>query len=254
MPKFWGRERDSEIPEELREMDPKDIVAAVKKSKELEGALQTANTELAAQKSAFETFSGEFETKVSAAVAAEVAKLRPATQQHNNTPPALTDWLVDPDKALDERLQRQVAPIAGIAIQSAVYQAKNAAREKMQRAQRAAPGKNYDGFFFEKFEAELDNLSKTIPSVQLTNPETWEHLYYNVKGRHSDEIAAQFRDGKGEYVIESGSAGGGHAPQAGDEDKLTPLELKIAQKTGRTPEQYLEQKKKINSNGMGVNI
>lgn len=248
----WLKNKE-ELPEELREMDPKDIVAAVKRSKELETELATQKTAYTDLNTKFETFNTEFEKKVEAQVTELVAK---AGGKKNDDPPPKTqfaDFLTDPDRAFAERAQ----PVAALALNTAGYVAKEAARRKFQNAQRANQGKNFDGYFFEKYENEIEELARTVPAQQLANPATWEHIYFNVKGRHADEIAQQYKDGKLDIGIESGATGargnGGADGGAGDADKLTPQELKIAARMGRTPEEYLKQKKEINA-GVGANV
>jgi hypothetical protein len=257
----WLKSKE-DLPPELRDMDPADIVAAVKRSKELEtelAAQKTANTELSSK---FETFSTEFDTKVEAKVTELVAKARGESGGGSggggngggggSRTETLADFLTEPDKAFAQRS----APLAALTLNTAGYVAKEAARRKFQTAQRMNQGKNFDGYFFEKFENEIEELARTVPAQQLANPVTWEHIYFNVKGRHADEIAQQYKDGKLEIGIESGSTGarGNQNQNDNDADKLTPQELKIAAKMGRTPEQFLEQKKKIGSNSVGVNV
>lgn len=260
----WLKSRD-ELPEELREMDPKDIVEAVKKSKTLETELATQKTAYSELNTKFETFNTEFETKVGSAVAEAVAK---ATNKGGGGSGGsggsgggsgggggeqFADFLTDPDKAFAQRAQ----PVAALALNTAGYVAKEAARRKFQNAQRANQGKNFDGYFFEKYENEIEELARTVPAQQLANPATWEHIYFNVKGRHADEIAQQYKDGKLDIGIESGATGARGSGGSGggdDADKLTPQELKIAARMGRTPEQFLEQKKKMNANPIGVAI
>jgi hypothetical protein len=173
-----------------------------------------------------------------------------ADNTNTNTSPELADFLTDPNRAFAQR----AAPLAALTLSTAAVVAKNAARDKMQRQQRNNPGKNFDGYFFDKFENEVDEFAKTCSAEQLANPLTWEHLYFNVKGRHADEIAAQLKDGKLDNVIESGSAGARRQEIQTDDTKLTPLELKIASKLGRTPEQYLADKKKQQLEPLGVNL
>lgn len=243
----WGSK--SELPKELQDLEVEEVVEAVKQSKDLRTKLETAETELRTTKAAFETFQGDFESKVEQKVTEMVTNAQARQRQQVDRPPP-ADFMTDPDRAFAER----AAPLVAITMQTASYSAKNAAREKFQRAQRSGGGKNFDGYFFEKFENELDELSRTCTAAQLANPQTWEHLYYNVKGRHADEIAAQFREGKLDSIIESGSAGGGRIEQVQDSDKLTDQELRLAAKLGQKPEDYLKQKKLINNNPLGVNI
>jgi hypothetical protein len=243
----WGSK--SELPKELQELDPAEIVAAVKDRKTLQDKLTAAETELRTTKSAFETFQGEFDSKVEAKVTEMVTNARRQVDDKNKPAP-LADFITDPDQAFAQR----IAPVLNITLETAAYSARNAAREKFQRLQRANPGKNFDGYFFDKFEEEINNLAKSVPVNQRANPEAWEHLFYNIKGRHSDEIAAQFREGKLDNIIESGTAGAGRAAEPDKNDKLTPQQERIAAKLGLKPEDYLKQQQQINASSLGVTL
>lgn len=252
MPNWFGRK----LPKELEDLEPEEVAKRLKEAEEMKTKLGEAETKVNELNTKFETFSNDFEAKLTTAVTEAVTKAtKPASSNNNkdgnnDNNRTAADFLTEPDRAFAER----AAPLAGLALNTAGYVAKEAARNKMQREQRLNPGKKFDGYFFEKYENEIDELAKTVSAQQLANPVTWEHIFYNVKGRHADEIAAQFRDGKLEIGIESGSTGNhGNNNNQGDETKLTPQELKIAEKMGRTPEEYLKFKKTISS-GLGVNV
>jgi hypothetical protein len=247
MPFDWGK---TKLPKELEEMDPNDVVAAVKKAKDLDPeAIATKAAEKAG--AAFETFRTEFTETMTAKLDEIASRMPKPVASNGGGDNQLADFLTDPDRAFAQRS----APIAALALENAKYAAKNAAREKLQRQQRANPGKNFDGFFFEKFEAEIDELAKTVSAVQLAQPGTWEHLYFNIKGRHTDEVVAQVRDGKADFLVESGATGATTRQQDDPNNiKLTAQEESLAKKMGVTPEVYLAQKKSQLSGGLGVNL
>jgi hypothetical protein len=240
------------VPKELEGLSEEQIVTRLKESGELKAQLDAAQGKVTELSTKFETFNSEFETKVATAVTEAIGKLAPRGDNNQEKREAkLTAWLDDPEKALNERL----TPIAGVVLQQGAVAGKNAARELFQRRQRNGGGKNFDGFFFDKYEAEIEQLAKNVPAANLSQVETWEHLFYNIKGRHADEIAAQMKDGTFEGSIESGSAGSRQRESQADNDtKATPLEEKIAGKLGQTPEQYMKMKKGIISNPLGVNV
>lgn len=229
-------------------MTPQQIADRLKEADALKAQLAEANGKVTDLSTKFETFSSDFETKVAEAVAKAIPQ--PKAQPQHQTPPEKADFLTDPDNAFAQR----AAPLVTMTLTTAAYTARNLAREKFQRMQRSNPGKNYDGYFFEKFENEMENMAKTVPTAQLANPETWEHIYYNVKGRHADEILQQQKEGKLDLGIESGGAGARGTVEKPVDEKLTPLELKIAARLGQTAEEYLAQKKKIDSSSIGVNV
>lgn len=251
MTDWFGRKQ--ELPKELQDLTPEQIVEKLKAGETAATKLAETAAKVTELNTKFETFGADIDTKVSAGVEAALKKLTPSKSggdTNTNTNTELADFLTDPNRAFAQR----AAPLAALTLSTASVVAKNAAREKMQRAQRNGAGKNFDGYFFDKFENEIDEFAKTCSAEQLANPLTWEHLYFNVKGRHADEIAAQLREGKLDNIIESGSTGARRQEQQTDDTKLTPLELKIAAKLGRTPEQYIEYKKKQALEPLGVNL
>jgi hypothetical protein len=247
MPSKWFGSKESDVPEELRDKSPAEIAAELKTLRESAAKVTDLETKLAESNTKFETFKTDFESGLDNRFATLRDSLKPPVKQ---TPQEMTDFLSDPDKAFAER----AAPIVGIAMHTAAYMAKNQAKEKFQRLQRTQPGKNYDGYFFEKFEDEITALARTVPAQQLGMPETWEHIYYNVKGRHSEEIGAQMHDGTLSNLMESSSAGtrgGGFGDDKKDE-KLTDQEIRIAEKMGVKPEDYAKRKKEMS--GVGINV
>jgi hypothetical protein len=242
----WGSKSDEKSDVDYK----KAFDDLTNENKKLKEDLQKATTDHAATKSAFETFQGEFDSKVESKVTDMVNRAQAERQRASTQPEPMADFLTDPERAFAQR----IAPLAGVVTATASFAAKNAVRDKLQRSQRNSAGKNFDGYFFEKFEGEIDQLAATCTPQQLANPATWEHLFYNVKGRHADEIAAQFTDGSLRNIVESGTAGARRADEVHDETKLTEQETRIAAKLGMKPEDYLEQKKKIATSGIGVTL
>lgn len=245
----WSWGRNSELPKSFEGKSPEDIEKELTESRDLKAKLDKSETDLTELKTKFESFSSDFDQKLDARFATVIEKLKPAPKETQRQ--EMADFLTEPDRAFAERS----APVAALAMNTAGYVARNAAKEKMQRAQRANPGKNFDGYFFEKFEDEIAQLARTVPAQQLTNPDTWEHIYFNVKGRHAEEIAAQMNDGSLAQSIESGGAGARAAAFEG-KDKETPLtdqEKRLAEKLGVTPENWALRKKEIGG-GVGINV
>lgn len=247
MPSKWFGGREEEIPAELRDKSPAEIAEEMKTLRASAAKVTDLEAKLTDSNSRFETFKTELETGMDTRFATLRESLKPAAKVENKE---MTDFLSDPDRAFAER----AAPITGMVLHTAAYMAKNQAKEKLQRNQRTQPGKNFDGYFFEKYEDEISNLARTVPAQQLGMPETWEHIYFNVKGRHAEEIAAQLTDGTLSNLMESagaGTRGGGFGDDKKDE-KLTDQEVRIAQKMGVKPEDYAKRKKDMA--GVGINV
>ncbi len=233
----WGSFKKEELPEELKDLTPAEIADAVRKSKTLEAEVAALKAQDTERSSAFETFRTEYESTKADLETLKAAQKPPERRDQNQE---MTSFLVDGDRAFAER----AAPLASMILNSTAVLAKNEVLRRMQAVQRTKTG-NIDGYLFEKLEPEIMQLASQTSAQALANPATWEHLFYNVKGRHADEIAASQREGKGEFFVEPAAASGGGLQQKEDPKKLTPVELKIAAKLGQKPEDYAAQKEKI---------
>lgn len=226
----WGK-KDEELPDRLKGKTPEQVAQELEASDALKVKVTELETENAQARSRFESFStemnGKFDTLMSR-----------IPEPKKADPQAPADFILDPDRAFAER----AAPLAGLTLQTAAVVARQAAMQKMQGRQKSLKN-NIDGLLFEKFGDEIDAMSKSVPATQLANPETWEHLFFNVKGRHTDDIVGSVRDGKNDFFVEGAKPGTG----TGDEqpDKLNAQELRICEKMGLKPDAYLAQKKKM---------
>lgn len=234
MPWGWGKD-DADVPAKIKGKTPEEILAALEETDRLRGevtTLKTQNTELSGK---FETFGTQLE---------ELKKRIPEPRVETRQPNDPTSFLVDGDAAFNER----IAPLANFVASTAAVQARSSAMQEAQARQRSKKG-NIDGMLFEKYGDEINELAKSCTPQQLAVAGTWTHLFYNVKGRHTDEIAEQNREQKGEFFVE-GSQRVTAADDTKDDDKLTATELRIAQRMGVSPENYLKQKKSMSVGGM----
>lgn len=245
----WGKKDidDADLPEALRGKTPEQVAAELAENATLKTRVATLESGNADVASKFESFSNTLNT-VNERLE-QIAQHSAPRNEGGGTqdPPEKASFLVDPDRAFSER----AAPLVNLTLQTAAVTARNAALQAAQQRQRSVKG-NLDGLIFEKFGAEIDELSKGVAAVQLANPATWEHLFFNVKGRHSDEIVSQNREGKGDFFVEPTKvAASGHQDTG---DTLTPLEEKIAKRMGVTPEAYIKQRKAGSELPSGISI
>jgi hypothetical protein len=232
----WGNKKDDELPESLRGLTPEQIAAKLADAESRAAAGVTVDTKIDA---AFERFGaalteqlttkfGEFEARLPA------PKVDP--DPTNRQEPA--NFITEPDRAFAER----AAPLAAMATNSAAMTARMTFKDILRSRQRTKPG-NRDAFLYDKYEGEIFELAKTVPAVQLGNIATWEHLFFNVKGRHADEIAdALIKDDKTYFGAE---VGGGTPPERlidVDKTKLTDVEKAVAKKFGISEDEYLKQR------------
>lgn len=216
MAKFWGKDSD-DMPEELKGLTPKEIADAVKDSKTLRTELTETKSQFETAKSSLESLNTEHTSLKERLDNLEANRTTPP-EKKNDGPKPLTEFLVDGDRAFAER----ALPIATLALETRRDLVKSEMKRKL-------------GPLFTKWETEIDAAAATIPLMQLCQPNTWEYLFYNVKGRHAEE--------KDAFVIEGV---GGHARHEEVQDPksyLTEQEKKIAKKMGIKEEDYLKQKK-----------
>lgn len=228
----WFKKDEPDLPESLKGKTPEEIEAIVARASELEtenASLRTENRNVASQ---FESFGQTIQELKGSVEALKTPQAPPANPQE----PA--NFLTDPDRAFAER----AAPLVGLLLSNSATMAKSQAREAAFLRQRTQK-KNIDGMLFDKFDDELMALAKTCTPQQLAAVATWTHLFYNVKGRHADEIIVDATEKKGEFFVESAQ----RTPAVDDQqsDKLTDQQLRIAAKMGVKPEAYLKHKKEM---------
>jgi hypothetical protein len=244
----WGKKDidDADLPEALRGKTPEQVAAALAEADALKTRVATLEGSNADVASKFESFTNTLNT-VNERLEQMGQRVAPPNTSGNQDPPERASFLVDPDRAFNERAM----PLVNLTLQTAAITARNAALQAAQQRQRSLKG-NLDGLIFEKFGSEIDELSKGVAATQLVNPATWEHLFFNVKGRHSDEIVSQTREGKGDFFVEPTKVAAGGQQDNGD--RLTPLEEKIAKRMGVTPEAYLKQRKAGSELPSGIGV
>lgn len=234
----WFKKDEADLPEALKGKSQEEIEAIVNRAAELETENATLRTSNAEVNSRFETFGQTLEE-----LKGSVASLR--------APPAGGDgggggggdntgasFLTDPDRAFAER----AAPIVGLLLSTSATMAKQQALSAAQMRQRTQKN-NVDGMLFEKFDNEISELAKTCSAQQLASAATWTHLFYNVKGRHADELVTQNVEKKGDFYVED--AVRPPSAEVASRGTLTEQEKRIAGKMGVTVEQYLLRKKEM---------
>ncbi len=228
----WGNRKDEELPAELKGKTPEEIAAAVRAGEEAQRKLADRADKDQARDLQFETFGttlNELKDTLKAVNERTVAPARTTTTTTDNEP---ASFITDPDLAFNQRL----APFASLVMQQSAMTAKQEAQRALSRKQ-ATEKNNIDASLFDRFEGEILELAKNCTAQQLANPATWAHLFYNVKGRHTDEIVSNPKA----FFTEDASRA--PAAEAGHEDKLTDQELAICAKMGVKPENYLKNRK-----------
>jgi len=230
----WFKKDEADLPESLKGKTQEEITQMLADAEALKAENATLRTQNAEVNSKFESFGNtlqEMSTRLDG-----MATPKRAEGDGGNGEAA--NFLTDPDRAFAER----AAPIVGLLLSTSASIAKQQARESAAMRQRTQKN-NIDGQLFDRFDDEIMALAKTCSPQQLASPQTWTHLFYNVKGRHTDEIVTANIDKKGEFFVESAQRA--VSQDVKNEDTLTPQQIKIAEKMGVTPENYLKRKKEM---------
>src|ERR1700722_11398013 len=178
----WGNRKEEDLPESLKGKTPDQIAFELEEAKKLKERLDKQEAKDAERDTMFQSFAST-QTQLAdtlKAINERTTPPPPRTETNNNEP---ASFITDPDLAFNQRL----GPLAAITMQTAAITAKQEAQRAFARKQ-STEKNNQDATLFERFEGEILEMAKTCTPAQLANSATWSHLYYNVKGRHTDEI------------------------------------------------------------------
>lgn len=211
----WGKDK---TPEEL-------FVEMFGKPKSEFDAELAAARESAGKTSSLEAKQTETETTI-ATLQAELAALK----SKNETTKEPTNWFVNPDAALAERL----APTANAALTAHAAVAELSARQKYDKD-------------FRKWGSEIEEVMKSHGNLSdKTNPTFYENVVNMVRGRHAAEIEESALKGNSYFTEQPGGATIG-----GAEDKdfnLTKEQLAAAKRMNMSPKEMRDNLDYVSSN------
>jgi hypothetical protein len=224
--------KNSELPDELKALGltPAEIAKAISDKKELENKVSALEMDKKKAEDSLNNLNSSFETVK--AKLAEIEASHSAPQQDQG----LASFLDDEDRAFAQRN----APTHGLAVQANIQLAKLRARQILGNQTKEVNGQNLNlGRLFDKFDSEIDGLAKMTPAAALINPETWDHLFHNVLGRHTTEILSN----PSGFVEPASSNAISQRDDNTQKDRLTPEEERIAARMRVKPEDFLKSKK-----------
>jgi hypothetical protein len=229
--------KKEQVPKMFEGKSEDDILKMLQESSADKEKIRGLEAKVTEQDSAVARINTEFES-VKARLAEADARRQPPPKTDSEEP---ADFVTDPDKAFAQR----IGPVATITLQTAATTARMLAQQQLGNV-----GNGIDGRLFAMWGAELDVEAKKYPLVHLGNPNAWLGMYFYLKGLHHDELNnAETRKKKYPFLEPSTSTS---VQQTADDKKdkpateqLTPQELHIAKMMKKTPEQYLEQKNKM---------
>jgi vacuolar-type H+-ATPase subunit I/STV1 len=226
---FWSRE----LPPELRDKDPREILEALKKLEEYESKAKEFETTKTDLETKLKNQTTEFEatkTKLQEIEANIAAAQQQGQQQTEGQEPAQpTSVWAEPEKYISERTKN--------AEMAALY-----AWRQSERINFRDSLKGRDRKIFEKYAAEIDNAMNTYPLAQQVIPKNWEIAFTYTKGLHEQELAKADSEAS-PFFSEPASKGGGQEEQTKEVDKLTAEEEEVCKKFHWSPEGYLQRRK-----------
>ena len=231
----WGNRKEEELPASLKGKTPEQVAQELEDAKALKTRLEALEAKDAERDTAFQTFGTTQQELVNTLkavnerIVAPPARQEPSGDGANHEP---ASFITDPDLAFTQR----AAPLAALTMQTAAITAKQEALRAFQRKQ-ATEKNNIDATLFERFEGELLEMAKNCTAQQLANPATWAHLFYNVKGRHTDEIV---QNPKSFFTEDATRQTRSETPAS---ETPTDQEINIAKKMGVPIENYMKNKK-----------
>lgn len=236
----WGNRKDEDLPASLKGKTPEQVAQELEDGKALKTRLEALEAKDAERDTAFQTFGTTQQELVNTLKAVNERIVAPPARTEggdgggNNEP---ASFITDPDRAFLERS----APLVAITMQTAAITAKQEALRAFQRKQ-STEKNNIDATLFERFEGELLEMAKSCSAQQLANPATWAHLFYNVKGRHTDEIV---QNPKSFFTEDATRQTRVDTPPS---ETPTDQEVNIAKKMGVPIENYMKNKKAASVN------
>ncbi len=233
------KKKEVKLPPELEGKSDDDVIASLKENADLKARLATAEAARVEDQKKVETITTEFESIKAKLAAADAARNSPSEKDENKE---LPNFVEDPDNAFNQR----AAPIATVAVNSAVMTSRMLALQELDNQDMASPqdAKTMDGRLFRAWQAEIEGIARRYPPVQMATPAAWLNVYFYVKGLHSDELSnPEIRKKKFNFLEPATQGTVPPNQQAQDKDTLTDEEKRIAGRMGVSPENYLKRKK-----------
>lgn len=234
---FWNKNK---LPAEYQNLSEDQISELLNKGKTAEDErlrLETASANALAEKVKAEEKARKLQEQLDA---------RPEPKQEDDQsnrretpagPPDAATWLTDPNAAFSSA----VAPTAAVALHGAIMSARLLA-DQFIRQQGPVNARLWN-----KYNQEVAGLVNNLPPDQRILPQSWINQFTFVKGMHLDDVVKEGQKEGEAFFSETATSTGRGMPedQRRNDDTLTDAELKVAKRMGRTPEQYLAQKKKM---------
>lgn len=237
------KEKEDELPSELKDKTVEEVVAALKTAEETKTRITTLEAERVKEREQVAALSSEF-NNVKAKLASTEANLNKQQNPPRQEEPA--DWLTDPEGAF----RQQITPLVNATVQNSKMSARMLAIQSLDSEDTVSPtdAKTMNGRLFRVWESEINAEAEKYPVASMGSPQNWIGLFYLVKGRHADELANPEMRKKKYNFVESASQGAPPPPAEKKKDgveSLTDQEKHVADKMGVSHENYAKRKQKM---------
>lgn len=217
---------EDQVPAELKDLTPEQVTEKIK-------AFDSQATELEKLKNSVaekDKKTGDLTNEMT------VLKRKLAEIEENGAPPKSKETPVEIPSVLedeDSAFNGRLAPIQASAMQAN-------AQIALMRAEQYINNNPVDARLLRRYKQEVDRMFFAQPLQYQMNPQTYLNCFNNVMGAKRSEIDS-LRGTENDPFVEP--AGGGAPPQQPKNDELSADEVRVAQRMGITPEQYMNSKK-----------
>lgn len=236
------RSNDTDIPPELRDKKPEDIVKALKEAQKMSEDFEASKTKTTELEGKLTTQANEFEAMKQKLASIEAGGGNGGGGGNNgggngggdngggggDDPPSV--W-TDPEKFVDSRIQGT----ALVALQSGRMVARMSFEQSLG---------DRDRKIFKKYADEIEKGVLTFAPAAQVMPQSYMNMFFHTKGLHENDIRKAEQE-KTDFFAEPVTRGG--APNDGDggDVKLSPEEEETCRVMHFDPVKYLENKKNI---------
>jgi hypothetical protein len=233
------KERDK-IPEKWRDKPVEEIASQLTASEKLAKDLEDEKKARVADTEKITETQRQLD-EVRARLAAAEARQTPPTRQEPAKQEELANFVEEPDKAFSQR----VGPLLNVAVHNSAQTARILAQQQLTNMDLSNSNKTMDGRLFQAWSSELDAEAKKYGPDKMMTPESWLGVFFYLKGLHADELRdPEIRKKKYNFLEPSATPDGAPpSERQAKKDELTAEELRVAEKMGVSPENYLKRKK-----------
>lgn len=231
----WFKDKEGKTPKELEGKSADDVLKLLADANEAKEKTTKLEQEREAEKKIVTELSNNFNS-VKAKLDAIEANAPPPPKVNNEPIP---NFIEDPDGAFNAR----VGPVVAATVQTGQMTAVISAQNDLDNRDSLSNGRSMDGRLFRYWMQDIRSEAQKYQATALIDPRTWLDIFYKIKGWRADELSNPETRKKNYPFLESAASNVAPPNNEPKKEELTPQELKIAERMGVTPENYMKRKK-----------